>query len=524
MSKNKTTSSGKAQEPSRLLESFYTPDILTCLANLSNDEVFTPPEVANAMLDLLPGELFSSPDVTFLDPACKSGIFLREAAKRLLKGLEKEIPDLQQRLDHIFKKQLFGIALTRLTSLLSRRTVYCSKFPNEKYSLCQFDTEQGNIQYKRLPHKWKDGQCEYCGAPQSEYKRGRDLESYAYNFIHVKDIKKIQKEFPMKFDVIIGNPPYQLSTGGAGKQAKPLYNLFVEQAKKLNPRYLTMIIPSRWFSGGMGLDEFRNNMIKDEHISHIVDYTNAKECFPQNSISGGVCYFLWDREASGNCQFTNIMNGKETTLSRKLNEFPVLVRYNDAVSIIHKIRTQKENTLDSITSPLMPYGLSTDYRGTAQPTTRNDLILHASNGITYIKPSEVTKGLDSINSYKILISKTSAEHAGEPGRDGKFKVLTSSLKVIGPKEVCTHSYFIIGNTTNKDEAENIRKYLTTKFVRFLILISLSSINLSKLVFSFVPLQDFSKAWTDEELYKKYDLTDEEIGFIESTIKPMDAEG
>lgn len=499
----------------------YNPDVLACLANLSNDEVFTPPEVANRMLDMLPEVLWHDSNATFLDPACKSGVFLREIAKRLIEGLKEEIPDLQERIDHIFHKQLYGIAVTELTSLLSRRSVYCSKYPNSKYSVTLFEDKDGNIRYKQMQHRWKKGVCEFCGAPQSKYDRGNGLETYAYEWIHTINPEEI---FKMKFDVIISNPPYQLETGGAGKQAKPIYNLFVEQAKKLNPRFLTMIIPSRWFSSGIGLENFRDDMMNDKHIRKLVDFANAKDCFPQNSISGGVCYFLWDRDHIGDCTFTNVNNGKENTNIRALNEFPVLVRYNDAVSIIRKIKSCHEKTFDEIISPLMPYGFSTGYRGREKREYHDDLVLHASDGITYIRPSEVKKGSDSINSYKILISKTSAEHAGEPGSDGKYRVITSSIKVIGKGEVCTHSYFIIGKYENKEEAENTLSYIKTKFVRFLILLSMSSINLSKLVFAFVPMQDFSKPWTDEELYAKYDLTDEEIAFVESMIKPMETDG
>ena len=323
-----------------LYASTYNPDVLSCIANLSNDEVFTPPEVANAMLDLLPQELFRDPNTKFLDPACKSGVFLREIAKRLLMGLADQIPDLQQRVDHIFHKQLYGIAITELTSLLGRRSVYCSKYPNSKYSVSRFEDVQGNIRFKNTQHVWKNGKCVFCGASEQEYgkaKRGDGLESHAYEFIHTTRPEDI---FKMKFDVIIGNPPYQLNDGGNSKSAKPIYQLFIQQAEKLRPRYLSMVIPSRWFTGGKGLNEFRRKMLSDRHVRQLVDYENFKDIFPGVDLAGGACYFLWDRDNPGECDVSNFVDGHLITEARYLNEFDVFIRSNRALSIVRKVLHQ----------------------------------------------------------------------------------------------------------------------------------------------------------------------------------------
>ena len=407
---------------------------------------------------------------------------------------EKELDDakLQQLWDATVGKNVFVICKTPMAKQITRRTLAgYRKIPvNAHY----FDDLINMM--KNKPRQFID----------------RVLKPSYWNQEGVKT---------MKFDAVVGNPPYQLETGSTSRQATPIYNIFVEQAKALSPRYLSMIMPSRWFAGGMGLDQFRNNMMNDSHISKLVDYVNAKDCFPQISISGGVCYFLWDSEHCGQCDFSNIYLNKCTVSTRSLDEFSVLVRYNQAVNIIHSVFSKAEKSLESLISAISPFGLSTKVRGTTQPKESTDLVLYSSAGKSYISRDKVLKGSEYINRYKVLISQTSAEHAGEPGKDGAFRILTSSMRVLKPEEVCTHSYLIAGFFSTQNEAENLLKYLKTKFVRFLILQCLSSIHLTKSTFSFVPIQDFSKPWTDAELYKKYGLTKEEIAFIESMIKPME---
>lgn len=501
----------------------YNPDVLSCIANLSNDEVFTPPEVANAMLDMLPQDLFSDPQTTFLDPATKSGVFLREIVRRLLVGLEEQIPDLQTRLDHIMHKQVFGIAITEITSLLARRSVYCSKYPNSKYSVSIFNDIQGNIRFKNIRHIWRNGKCAWCGASEKEYgsmNRSDELETHAYEFIHTKKFGEI---FGMKFDVIIGNPPYQLSDGGNKNSAKPLYHLFVQQAMKLRPRFMSMIIPARWYAGGKGLDSFRNQMLSDRHITRIMDYSNAKDCFPGVSLGGGVCYFLWERDKESDCNFTNVHDGIESTQVRNLNEFPVFVRYNEAISIIHKIQTKSISFVSSVMGGRNPFGFESFCRGGKTKNIDTDCVLYYSGGIGFVPSFSVIKSKELIDKYKVMISRATSEHAGEPDCSGMYNVL-SVIRVLKPKEVCTDSYLIAYSTDYENEANNFADYVRTKFFRFLVLQSVTSISLSKDKFGFVPMLDFSKKWSDELLYKHFSLSEAEIKFIETMIKEKQMEG
>ena len=508
-----------------LFNTMYNPDVLSCLANLSNDEVFTPPKVVNDMLDLLPQELFSDPNAKFLDPCCKSGVFLREIAKRLLKGLEPLYPDLQERADHIFKEQLFGIAITELTAHLSRRSLYCSKTANGRYSVADFETADGNVRFKSVKHRWENGRCAFCGASQKEYERTNELETHAYEWIHTI---KPDQFFKMKFDVIIGNPPYQLNDGGSGTgiSAKPIYHLFVEQAKKFNPRYLTMIIPSRWFAGGKGLDEFRGNMLHDRHMRVIYDYMSSKDCFPGVNIAGGVHFFLWDKGYNGPCTIYNCSaNNDPVVETRYLDEFNVFIRDNRALSIIRKFLSSKDECLADHTYTRNPFGFMSKERGNSKPYLNCDNVkLISSGGIGYVKRSSVAKNIGEIDNYKVTIGKIVPSN-GEVDTDpaNGYKVITSN-RIIGPGEIHTESYLLLHGFKKLNEAENFSEYMKLKFPRFMMKHTLSSMNISTQNFVFVPFLDYTRCWSDVQLYERYGLTQDEIDYVEALIRPMDLNG
>lgn len=492
----------------------YNPDVLSCLANLSNDEVFTPPEVANAMLDMLPEELFRDPNTKFLDPACKSGVFLREIAKRLIDGLADQIPDLQERIDHIFHEQLYGIAITELTSLLSRRSLYCTKYPNSVYSVSKFDDQSGNIRYKRIQHRWKDGKCLFCGATQEQYEREESLESHAYEFIHTTKPEDI---FNMKFDVVISNPPYQLNDSGAGKSAKPIYQLFVSMAKKLKPRYITMIIPSRWFTGGKGLDDFRRDMLSDRRIRKLVDYENFRDVFPGVDLAGGACYFLWDRENVGICEVTNFDAKKPLVMERYLDQFDVFIRQNLSLEIVEKILCCNTSFLDKRVSARKPFGIPSNYEpySSGIPCQFIQRI-----GLRYARKEDVTDNKGYLNRWKFLIP--AAPIAGQTDFSKPIRFFyDGNTRISKPGECCTESWLVAGAFDTEEEAISYKSYFFTKTVRFLLLQTVVSQHISTKSFCFVPdLKTYSGTYSDEILCERWGISEEEYAYIDSRISDI----
>jgi hypothetical protein len=512
--------------------SSHNPDILTCLANLSADEVFTPPKLAVAMLDILPQELFRRPDTTFLDPVCKSGVFPREIARRLNEGLRDQMPDEQARIDHILTKQVFGLATSELTSLLSRRSVYCSKKADGKYSIATaFTRPDGNIRLPKTRHTWNaNGKCESCGANQEEYERDESLESYAYPFIHGIDPTEV---FNVKFDVIIGNPPYQLDTGGtggSGRQATPIYQLFVQQAKKLEPRFLTMIIPSRWFAGGMGLDEFRESMLTDDRLRLIDDYLSASDVFPGIGLKGGVCYFAWDRDNRGPCRVTTHFNDwPVSTANRPLLEkgADVFIRFNEGLSILKKVvgvETGSGKSLElpeakkfiKLVSSIGAFGLDTTFRG-KEKKSGNDLKVYRNGGVGYVARSKVQKERAVFDKWKVFVG---AAGPGTGNKDTYPHRIISTPFIGEPGSISSWTYMYIGPFNSKSEADNVVSYLSCRLTRLLILLHKPSQHATRKVYSFVPMQDFDQTWSDEKLYKKYSLTKDEIRFVEKIVRPM----
>ena len=524
------------------------PDVLTCIANLSNDEVFTPPELAVRMLDMLAeawaadhggANLWADKTVRFLDPFTKSGVFLREITSRLTEGLAQQMPDLQERVNHILTQQVFGIGITKLTSLLARRSVYCSKYANGAHSIAKgFDSDAGNIWFERTEHTWaKNGansNCTFCGASKATLDRGAALETHAYAFIHTDNIKTRMTELfgeDMQFDVIVGNPPYQLNTDGFGMQARPIYQQFVQQAKTLDPRYLCMIIPARWFAGGMGLDIFREEMLNDSRLRSIDDYLSAADVFPGVGLKGGVCYFLWNRDHPGLCDVsTHFKDWPVSTATRPLIEAgaDIFIRFNEGLSILKKVMAAETGgcaTLElpepkkfmRLVSSIGVFGLESTFKGKVK-RAGDDLKVYRNGGVGYIARSEIQKERSVFDKWKVFIGRAAP---GTGNRDTYPHRIISTPFIGEPGSISSWTYMHIGALDSKEEAESLLSYLSCRLTRFLILLHKPSQDTTRKVYTFVPTQEWTKRWTDEDLYAKYGISASEIEFIEKVVRPMD---
>jgi len=506
------------------------PDVLTCIANLSNDEVFTPPEFANRMLDTLAeawaashngANLWADKTVKFLDPCTKSGVFLREITSRLNKGLADEMPNLEKRVNHILTKQVFGIGITHLTSLLARRSVYCSKHANGSHSIAKgFDSEAGNIWFERLEHTWEGAKCKYCGASQATYDRGEGLETHAYAFIHTNDILTRLAELfgdDMQFDVIIGNPPYQLGSDG-GTRDVPIYQHFVAQAKKLEPRFLAMIIPSRWMASGLGLSEFRQSMLGDRRMRELVDYPAASDVFPGVEVKAGVCYFLWDASHDGDCRVTTSRGGEVVgPTARNLGEYDVFVRDGRAMSILRKVQKQGEPSINTILARDKEFGWTSNFDGFHETKHAGDLpfyyIRTMKRGVGYIARKQVTKSAHLIDMWKVLVPQ-----AFNGGDSLPHQILGKPLIAPSPS-VCTQS-FLFFSVDSEVEAKSLQSYYTTRLFRFLVSLRKITQHATHSTYTWVPIQKWNCTWTDEALYEKYGITKQERAFIESQVRMM----
>ena len=538
-------------------------DILETITNVGNDEVFTPRKTCEMILNSLPEEVWHNPNYKWLNPATKNGIFEREIAIRLDIGLKEIIPDVEARRKHILQNMIYAIGQTRFTANVARRTLYYCSQANRKcdgikasdghyvngYAIGNgswFNDEEGNIKTPNINHSFVDNKgnempsscldeeknkyrCKYCGiSGGSAYNDANQRETYAYEFIHFdkdKLLEHLQDRFfggnrDMKFDVIIGNPPYQLSTNDKGGiQAIPIYNKFVEQSFLLNPKYISMIIPSRWYTGGIGMDSFRNLFLSSNHIKQLFDFPKSRDCFSNVDIAGGVLFFLYDSSYQGDCHIVSTIGSKQNEKYRKLNQFDIFVRSNIGVEIINKIYGKVDKFLSDVVFPISPFGLPTNAKGEANYFA-GSVKLISSTGESFIRYNDIPKGKDYIDEYKVSIGQLNPDRGGvNNASDGKSYV-TTKVKIYEPNEVFTATYLLLNHFKSRQEADIFSSYIKTKFVRYLVNLTLSSMHITKDNFRFVPIMDFSKFNTDDKLYSYFDLSNDEINDIENTIKEM----
>ena len=353
----------------------------------------------------------------------------------------------------------------------------------------------------------------------------------------VKELKSVgfwkgnSSKQEMKFNAVVGNPPYQIMDGGGtGSSATPIYNKFVDLAKLLNPNNVSMIIPAKWYTGGKGLDEFRANMLNDKQLIKLFDYEDSRDCFPTVDIAGGVCYFLWNKGSDNKCVVTSILGSFRNESTRYLNEHDTFIRNQKVLDIINKVKSQTfTGFLSQTVYSRKPFGIRSFQRGFPAKPGRN-ISLFGSDGITYMEEKDVPQNKEIVDKWKVIMSKASAEHAGQTDANGRKRIV-SRLEVLPPYTICTESYLLLDIFDNEEEAQNLKKYIRTCFTRFLLASILITQNIVRDKFKFVPIQNYKNNsdidWSqsipdiDRQLYTKYNLSDDEIAFIEKMIKPMD---
>jgi site-specific DNA-methyltransferase (adenine-specific) len=490
-------------------------DILECIANLSTNEVATAPSLANEILDTLPTNVWTDPKLRWLDPCAKTGVFLREVARRLLVGLQTAIPNEVERREHIYKNMLFGFPITELTGQISRRTLYYTKDASKAgQSVVTFENSDGNLAFNRFEHSYpnQSKSCSICGAKMEILERGIEKDNHAYAFIHDKEV------LSMKFDVIVGNPPYQLGDGGGGKgtSAKPIYHLFVNQAFKLKPKYVAMVIPSRWFSGGKGLDDFREKMLASTKFRKLVDYTDAKEIFPGTQIKGGVCYFLWDSSYDGPCEILRIQNGEVgKSVKRHLNAHgKFFIRFNEATPILERVLSKSSTFVSSTVLTSNPYDFRAHFKGYINEQLPQTVGFYCVDGIKFVYKDSVKKNAETIDLWKTVIGK-----AG-PGNDGYPHKIIGEPFVIPPGAICSETYLVIQTFESEQEANYLAEYMRTKFFRFMMSLIKNTQNISRNSFDFVPQMPMDVRWNDDKLYRYFGVSTVEQQFIDTIVRPM----
>lgn len=495
------------------------PDVLEVIANLSNDAVFTPPRVVNAVLDLLPEHVWTDPNLRWLDPASKTGVFPREITRRLMLTLVEIIPDEQTRLDHILKNMVFAFATEAITGMMTRRSLYCGKDASSTLSAAQLPTPNGNVWHQRVEHAYDTkGRCTECGGTSVQLEQP-GLDNRAYGFIHKEGRNQITKEINMKFDVIVGNPPYQMDADG-GNRTLPIYNMFIEEAKKLSPKYIAMIIPSRWMAGGLGLNEFRDMMLGDSRIRKIVDFAKMESVFPGVDFEGGVCYFLWDRDNRGSCQVTYTQDGNVVgPVERQLNSYDTFVRDTRALAILEKVRKKDARSVIELLAADKEFGMTSNWLDFRTKGKAGDVKLYYNDKgkrlVGWMSRNKVPKSGHLIDNWKVLIPQAYGERGAVPAQ------VLGPTQVVGPPSVCTQTFLFLSLLSGA-EAQSAESYVKTRFVRFLVSLRKITQHATRSTYTWVPQQEWDRAWTDAELYKKYGITKEEQEYIESMVKEMPA--